>query len=183
MANLQMVNISAQHFHIWQYLGNNRGYLFTMITSFIPIMYHSCRCFQTTIYSLQKFSSDILLILPPLEFLQIIHHHYHGNCRILADGPGIFNLECCYCFTSILDRRPQSNYPRHSFRMCLHHLLLDTYEPHTIHLSEDVLFGCFVIALNAAFTQQLSLVDEGYKSGSDTVDPVQPTVHCKPLPD
>ena len=37
-------------------------------------------------------------------------------------------------------------------------------------LSEDVLFGCFVIALNAAFTQQLSLADEGYESGSDTVD-------------
>ena len=36
--------------------------------------------------------------------------------------------------------------------------------------SEDVLFGCFVIALNAAFTQHLSLADEGYESGSDTVD-------------
>ena len=42
---------------------------------------------------------------------------------------------------------------------------------HTLcQLLEDVLFGCFVIALNAAFTQQLSLADEGYKSGSDTVD-------------
>ena len=37
-------------------------------------------------------------------------------------------------------------------------------------LSEDVLFGCFVIVLIAAFTQQLSLADEGYKSGSGTVD-------------
>ena len=36
--------------------------------------------------------------------------------------------------------------------------------------SEDDLFGCFVIALNGAFTQQLSLADEGYESGSDTVD-------------
>ena len=46
--------------------------------------------------------------------------------------------------------------------------------------SEDVLFGCFVIALNAAFTQQLSLADEGYESGSDTVDlptPLQKTPH------
>ena len=42
---------------------------------------------------------------------------------------------------------------------------------HTLHqLSEDVLFGCFVIALNAAFTQQLSLADEGYKSSSYTAD-------------
>ena len=36
--------------------------------------------------------------------------------------------------------------------------------------SDEILFGCFVIALNAAFDQQLSLADEGYKSGSDTVD-------------
>ena len=40
------------------------------------------------------------------------------------------------------------------------------------------MFGCFVIALNAAFTQQLSLADEGYESGSDTIDlptPLQKT--------
>ena len=52
---------------------------------------------------------------------------------------------------------------------------------HTFHqLLEDFLFGCFVIALDAAFTQQLSLADEGYKSGSDTVDlptPLRKT-HC-----
>ena len=35
---------------------------------------------------------------------------------------------------------------------------------------QKILFGCFVIALTVAFTQQLSLADEGYKSGSDTVD-------------
>ena len=39
---------------------------------------------------------------------------------------------------------------------------------HTLRqLSEEVLFGCFVLALNAAFTQQLSLADEGYESGSN----------------
>ena len=39
---------------------------------------------------------------------------------------------------------------------------------HTLHqLSEEALFGCFVLALNAAFTQQLSLADEGYESGSN----------------
>ena len=35
---------------------------------------------------------------------------------------------------------------------------------------DETLFGHFVIALNAAFDQQLSLADEGYKSGSDTID-------------
>ena len=32
------------------------------------------------------------------------------------------------------------------------------------------MFGHFVIALNAAFTQQLSLADEGYESDSDIID-------------
>ena len=40
------------------------------------------------------------------------------------------------------------------------------------------MFGCFVIALNAAFAQQLLLADEGYESASDTIDlptPLQKT--------
>ena len=42
---------------------------------------------------------------------------------------------------------------------------------HTLYQQSDkILFGCFVITLNAAFYQQLSLADEGYESGSDTVD-------------
>ena len=54
---------------------------------------------------------------------------------------------------------------------CIYTTFFWTPTSHTLcQLSEDVLFGHFVIALNAAFTQQLSLADEGYKSGSDTVD-------------
>ena len=46
-----------------------------------------------------------------------------------------------------------------------------TSTSHTLcQQSEETLFGHFVIALNVAFTQQLSLADEGYESGSDTVD-------------
>ena len=52
---------------------------------------------------------------------------------------------------------------------------------HTLHQQPDeTLFGCFFTALNAAFNQQLSLADEGYKSGSDTIDlptPLQKTPH------
>ena len=52
---------------------------------------------------------------------------------------------------------------------------------HMLHqLSKVVLFGCFVIAINAAFTQELSLADKGYESGSNTADlptPLQKT-HC-----
>ena len=54
---------------------------------------------------------------------------------------------------------------------CIYTTFLWTPTSHILcQLSEDVLFGCFVIALNAAFTQQLSLADEGYKSGSNTAD-------------
>ena len=47
------------------------------------------------------------------------------------------------------------------------------YSPvsHTLYQqSDETLFGCFVIALNAAFDQQLLLADEGYESGSDTIN-------------
>ena len=55
--------------------------------------------------------------------------------------------------------------------VCVYTTFFWTPTSHTLcQLSEDVLFGCFVIALNAAFIQQLSLADEGYKSDSDTVD-------------
>ena len=54
---------------------------------------------------------------------------------------------------------------------CIYTTFFWTPTSHTLcQLPEDVLFGCFVIALNAAFTQQLSLADEGYESGSDTND-------------
>ena len=42
---------------------------------------------------------------------------------------------------------------------------------HTLHQQSDkILFVRFVIALNAAFDQQLLLADEGYESSSDTID-------------
>ena len=57
------------------------------------------------------------------------------------------------------------------------------YSPssHTLcQQSDKTLFGCFVIASNAAFDQQLSLAGEGYESGSDTIDlptPLRKTPH------
>ena len=42
---------------------------------------------------------------------------------------------------------------------------------HTLHQQPDkILFGCFVITLNAAFDQQQALEDEGYESSSDTIN-------------
>ena len=42
---------------------------------------------------------------------------------------------------------------------------------HTLHQqSDNILFGRFVIALNAAFDQELALADEGYESSSGTIN-------------
>ena len=64
---------------------------------------------------------------------------------------------------------------------CVYTTFFWTSTSHTLcQLPEDVLFGHFVIALNAAFTQQLSLADEGYESGSDAIDlptPLRKTPH------
>ena len=64
---------------------------------------------------------------------------------------------------------------------CIYTTFFWTPTNHMLHqLSEDVLFGCFVIALNAAYMQHLSLADDGYKSGSNSADlptPLQKTPH------
>ena len=82
----------------------------------------------------------------------------------------IFNLECCY-FS--LQFWPEDLNPV-TLGVASEHIYTTFFWTPTSHMlcqqSEDVLFGHFVIALNAAFTQQLSLADEGYESDSDTVD-------------
>ena len=64
---------------------------------------------------------------------------------------------------------------------CIYTIFFWTPMSHMLcQLPEDVLFGCFVIALNATLTQKLSSADEGYESGSDTVDlptPLRKTPH------
>ena len=64
---------------------------------------------------------------------------------------------------------------------CVYTTFFYTPTSHTLcQQSDETLFGQFVIALNAAFNQQLSLADEGYESGSDTIDlptPLHKTPH------
>ena len=60
---------------------------------------------------------------------------------------------------------------------CVYNHFFWTSTSHTLHqLSDEALFGCFILALNSAFTQQLSLADEGYESGSNED---LPTPLCK----
>ena len=72
----------------------------------------------------------MFLIPHHLRIFQHIEQYQHGNCRILADGMRIWHLEHCHCIPPILDRRPWSSYPRHSFWMCLQPFLLDFNQPH-----------------------------------------------------
>ena len=64
---------------------------------------------------------------------------------------------------------------------CVYTTFFYTSTGHALYQQfDETLFGCFVIELNAVFTQQLLLADEGYESGSDTIDlptPLQKTPH------
>ena len=64
---------------------------------------------------------------------------------------------------------------------CVYTTFFYSSTSHTLHQqSDETLFGCFIIALNAAFDQQLSLADEGYEGCSDTINlptPLQKTPH------
>ena len=111
-----------------------------MITLFFLIICHSHRCFQNYIYIPQKNFTNMFLILLLIRVFQKFYHNYHGDCRILANGMQIQHLECHYCLPLILGRRTWPYYPRHSLRMCLHHLLLDTHQPYTM----SIIWGCFI---------------------------------------
>ena len=108
----------------------------------------------------------MLLILLLLRILQKTHYNYHGDCRILADGMWICHFASLQFWAEDLDPITLGIASK-----CIYTTFFWTPTSHTLcQLLEDVLFGCFVIALNAAFTQQLLLADEGYKSGSNTAD-------------
>ena len=79
-------------------------------------------------------------------------------------------MEHCHSFITILDSRPQPSYPQHSYRGSLFNILLFNITC-TLHQQlDEILFGCFVTTLSAAFEPKLALVDEGYESGSDTIN-------------
>ena len=105
-----------------------------------------------------------------VRLFQKFHCYYHGDCRLLAYGMRIFHLEHCYCFLTVCteDLDPVT------LSIATEHIYTTFFWTSTSHIlcqqSEETLFGHFVIALNAAFTQQLSLADEGYESSSDTID-------------
>ena len=150
-----------------------------MITSFSLIICHSCRCFQTSIYSLQNFL-NISLILPPLDFSRnfTTTTMETADYWLMAREYSIWNatIASLQFWTEDLDPVTLGIATE-----CVYTTFFWTSTSHTLcQQSEETLFGHFVIALNAASTQQLLLADEGYESGSDTIDlptPLQKTPH------
>ena len=132
------------------------------------------------IYIPYKIFSDILLIPLPLEF-------YRNFTTTTMETAEYWPMACKYtiwntAITSLQFWAEDLNPIILGIASeCIYTTFFWTPTSLTLcQLSEDVLFGCFVIALNAAFTLQLSLADEGYKSGSDTVDlptPLRKTPH------
>ena len=139
-----------------------------MITSFSLIICHSHRCFQTSIYSLQKFKHIINIATIRLYRNFTTTTMETAEYWPMAWEYSIWNatIASLQFWTEDLDPVTLGIATE-----CIYTTFFWTSTSHTLcQQSEETLFGCFVIALNAAFTQQLSLADEGYKSGSDTID-------------
>ena len=114
------------------------------------------------------------LILPSLDFTEILLLHTTtisstdtADYWLMAREYSIWNapIASLQFWTEDIDPVTLSRATEHVYTTFF-------YSPlsHTLHQqSNEALFGHFVIALNAAFDQQLSLADEGYKSGSDII--------------
>ena len=151
-----------------------------MITLFSLIIFHSHRCFQNYIYIPDKILSGMFLIPLLLEFSRKFTtttmetaEYWPMACKYAIWNTTITSLQF---WAEDLDPITLGTASEHVYTT-----FFWTPTSHTLcQLSDDVLFGHFVIALNAAFTQQLSLADEGYKSGSDTINlptPLRKTPH------
>ena len=117
--------------------------------------------------SLISFSQHVFKYHDPLEFSRIFITTSMETAEywLMAQEYGIWNatIASLQFWAEDLDTITLGIAPE-----CVYTHFFWTSTSHTLHqLSEEALFGCFILALNSAFTQQLSLADEGYKSGSN----------------
>ena len=123
------------------------------------------------------------LILPSLDFTEILPLHTTTISSMdtadywpMAREYSIWNaaIASLQFWTEDLHPVTLGRATEHVFNTFLYSPMSNTLHQQ----SNEALFGCFVIALNAAVDQQLSLADEGYESGSDTISlptPLQKT--------
>ena len=129
--------------------------------------------FKTSIYCQQILK--ISLILPSLDFTEILLLHTDtissmdtADYWLMAREYSIWNatIASLQFWTEDLDPVTLGRATEHFYTIFFYSSMHNTLHQQ----SDETLFGCFVIALNAAFDQQLLLADEGYKSGSDTIN-------------
>ena len=155
------------HFRDQTYLQNTWN-ITKMITLFSIIIHHSHRCFRVHIYmSITHFT--IMFLIPwQLRIFQkifITNSMETAEYWLMAHKYGIWNAAIASLQFWAEDFDPIT---LGIASECVYTYCFWTWTSHTLHQSsEEVLFGCFVVALNSAFTQQLSLADEGYESGSN----------------
>ena len=130
-----------------------------MITSFYLIICHSHGCLQPSIYSLPNLK--VPLILQSLDFYRIFPATTIDTADywLMAREYSIWNaaIASLQFWTEDLDPVTLGIATEHVYTTFFY-----TSTSHTLcQQSDETLFGCFFIALNAAFTQQLSLADEG----------------------
>ena len=109
MANLQMINISAQHFHIWQHLGNNRSdmqlqHLATIPSIPVHKVYQHLLNSTTLIVPFNTESSENTDSLWSVFTHPGLYISAFGS--IIPVGIGLF---CCYffwCWPARLARQP-----------------------------------------------------------------------------
>ena len=149
-----------------------------MITSFYLIICHTCRCLQPNIYCLPNLKMP--LIPQSLDFYRIFTATTMDTADywLIAWEYSIWNAAIASLQFWTEDLNPVT---LGIATECVYTTFFYTSTSHTLcQQSDETLFGHFIIALNTAFTQQLLLADEGYESGSDTIDlptPLQKTPH------
>ena len=138
-----------------------------MITSFYLIC-HSHGCLQFSIYCLPNLKMP--LILQSLDFYRIFTTTTinAADYWLMAWEYSIWNAAIASLQFWTEDLNPVT------LGIATDHVYTSFFYTSTSQTlcqqSDETLCGCIIIALNAAFTQQLLLADEGYKSGFDTVD-------------
>ena len=167
------MNWTADMHHIFRDRAHlqTRNQIFMMITSFSTSSYAiHANVFQNQ-YIMPVKTLKMSLILPSLDFTEIsplLHSYYtqHGYCRLLADGKRIFHMECHYSFHYSFGQKTSIQSPL----VELQNMFTPPFSIplQVTHCASNLMkhyLDSFVIALNAAFDQQLLLADEGYESG------------------
>ena len=138
-----------------------------MITLFSIIIHHLHRCFHYYIYMSLTSFPNMFLILQHFRISRIFISTSMETAEYwpMAREYGIWNATIASFQFWAEDLDPIT---LGIASECVYTHFFWTSTSHTLHqLSEEALFGRFVLALNSAFTQQWSLADEGYESGSN----------------